>query len=169
MGKATYGWPTLLTMARGGQSLSCTTCDMHFESKMASIVRPLGRGIKSYTHCNKLNGVMLVHIHYIQYAWNPTNVVSTKIGLPNHTWIWCHTIKFCNFESFNGGTFPKRYMNGWSWVPNICNNVHNNSLKNLNLGSNKHMYLLKNGLDMVIQLSPYPLGQHHLNLTPLAM
>jgi hypothetical protein len=36
MDKATYGWPTLLTMARGGQSSSCTTCDMCFESKIVA-------------------------------------------------------------------------------------------------------------------------------------
>jgi hypothetical protein len=68
MGKATYGQPTLLTMARGVQSSSWTTCDMRFESKMASIVRPLGHGTKSYAHCNKLSGVILVHIHCIQWA-----------------------------------------------------------------------------------------------------
>jgi hypothetical protein len=48
MGKAAHGWPTLLTMARNGQSSCCTTCDMQLEFKMTFTMGPLSCDIKSY-------------------------------------------------------------------------------------------------------------------------
>jgi hypothetical protein len=83
MGKIVHGWLTFLTMARGGWSSCCMTCDLHFESKMTSIVRPLNHNTKSHAPCNKC-GVMLVHCN--QWTQNPNDVASTKIGLPNQTW-----------------------------------------------------------------------------------
>jgi hypothetical protein len=85
MGKATHGWPTLLKMARDGRSLCRTTCDMHLESKMAFTMKPSSYGTKSCGNCNKSNGTNLVHNQHNQYVQDPTNVISTKIGLPNQT------------------------------------------------------------------------------------
>ncbi len=108
MGKATLSQPTLLTMARGGRSSCCTTCDVHLESKMASAMKPSSYGTKSYGHCNKSSGVNLVHNQRNQYAQDPTNVISTKIGLPNQTYICYHATKTCGCELPNGRTFSQR-------------------------------------------------------------
>jgi hypothetical protein len=108
VGKTTCGWCTLLTIIKGGWSSCHTACGMHLESKMAPIVRPLHCGTKWYVHCNKSSDVKLVHDQRNQCAWDPFDVVSIKIGLPNQTWTCCHPTKTCGHESPNGGTFSKR-------------------------------------------------------------
>jgi hypothetical protein len=68
----------------------------------------LGQGTKSYANCNKLSGVISVHIHNKWWVWDPIDATSTKIGLPNQTLTWCHATKTYNHESFNGETFSTK-------------------------------------------------------------
>jgi len=37
--------------------------------------------------------------HCNQWAQNPNDVASTKIGLPNQAWTWGHATKTYGFES----------------------------------------------------------------------
>ncbi len=98
----------LFTMPRGGWSSCCTTWDTHPKSKMASTIRLLGHGTKWYVCCNNSGGVILVHNHYNQCAWDRTSATSTKMGWPNQPWTWSHAIKTYSRESPKGWTFSKR-------------------------------------------------------------
>jgi hypothetical protein len=86
VGNVTRGQPTFLTMPRGGRSSCCTTWDMCPRSKMASVIKLLGHGTKWYVHCNNSGGVILVHNHYNQCAWDCTDATSTKMGWLNQPW-----------------------------------------------------------------------------------
>jgi hypothetical protein len=108
VGKIACGCPTLLTIIRVGWSSRHTIRGMHLESNMAPIVRPLHYGTKWYVHCNKSSDVKLVHDQHNQCAWDPIDVMSIKIGLPNQTWTCWHPTKTCGHESPNEWPFSKR-------------------------------------------------------------
>jgi hypothetical protein len=134
VGKVVHERPTLLTIAKGGQSSWWTTHEWHPRSNMSSTKHVGDLGMSSYVCWITSSGARLVHIHWNWWTHEPIEATSTYIGLPIQPLICCHLAKTIGLESPNGGTFSNKYAHGCICDYCKCCTTQINSQNKLNLG-----------------------------------